>query len=210
MGVQPQRARARPQTWCRSFNDAVIEMLRQRPGDLGTVIITARWSLWETGARSGPYYKGPSIVLIDDQHRQGSSQTNTIVFEAGLQRTVDAILETGRKVVILADAPEIGWNVPNHLYLNQRWGDPLPPVPTPDAVDERQAGVKAVFSTLARMPGVEVIPLAPALCDETCLVTFRGRALYFDGDHLSAFAARELIAPVLASEVLRKIDVTTQ
>lgn len=210
VGVQPQVARARSQSWCRTFNDAVIEMLRQRPGDLGTVIITARWSVWESGARSGPYYQGPSMILIDDRYPQGSTQTNAIVFEAGLRRTVDAILETGRKVVILADVPEIGWNVPNHLYLNQRWGDPLPPAPTPDAVSERQAGVRAVFSKLARMPGVEVIPLAPALCDETCLVMLRGRALYFDGDHLSAFAARELIAPVLASEVLRKIDVTTQ
>jgi peptidoglycan/LPS O-acetylase OafA/YrhL len=190
---------------CKAFNDAVINFLRARH-DLRTVILVSRWALFETGRRlPGGGDSGPPVLLSDDRHPSAGASTEGVVFKLGLQRTIDAVVATGRRVIIVGDTPEIGWNVPLHLYLHARWGDPLPAVPTLHDLERRSRAVVAAFRSLAKRPNVRVVRLIPLLCKGGCPITHEGRAVYWDDDHISAFASRELLAPILAARVLKSV-----
>jgi len=186
---------------CASFNQGVIQFLRAR-SDLSTVVLVSRWAVFETGTRMpGGEDQGAPIELHDD----ADAAKGAAAFRLGLQRTISAVVATGRRVVIVGDVPEIGWNVPAHLYLNLRWGDPLPAVPTQAAINRRNVGVMAAFQTVADQPGVRIVWLAPLLCKDGCQVTYEGRSAYFDDNHLSAFASREWLSPILEDRVLSGI-----
>jgi hypothetical protein len=187
---------------CRAFSDSVFAML-QRRSDLQTVILSARWAAYETSDFIGvPIQVG---FMTDDAHHRESRATNAVVFEQGLKRTVDAILQTGRNVMILGGTPEPGWDVPTKLYLHARWGDALPGGLTFESVARHNQGVEAAFARVLTDPHVTKVPLLPTLCPGECLTSYRQHAVYFDDDHLSSFAARELLGPVIAAKVLSSV-----
>jgi peptidoglycan/LPS O-acetylase OafA/YrhL len=187
---------------CRAFNDAVFAMLQRRT-DLHTVVLSARWAAYQTSDFIGvPVQVG---FMTDDAHHHESRATNAVVFEQGLKRTVDAIVQTGRKVLIVGGTPEPGWDVPTKLYLHARWGDALPAGLTSAAVARHNAGVEAAFARVVKPPEVTEVPLLPTLCPGDCLTTYHQHAVYFDDDHLSTFAVRELLAPVITANVISSI-----
>ena len=183
-------------TTCSRYNDEVLAALRARD-DLGTVILVGRWALTSEGTRP-PSEEGEPARLAEVGAEDTPPQDNFAVFEAALRRTVAALRATGREVVILGDVPEIGWDVPRLVFSEERWGHPLPPRPDIAAVARRDARAEQLFADLAAAdPGVRYVPVAEKLCDPECEVTLGDQPLYFDSHHLTAFGAREIMAPVL-------------
>ncbi len=171
---------------CRQFNEAVMAELKGRD-DIRTVVLTARWATYADGKRRDRQAADP-----------GAS------FQRAVLRTVDAIRATGRTVLILGDVPDVGWDVPRKIIAAERWRLPLPAVPDLAAARALSARATEAFEVAARRPGVRFIPLVDALCRPRCRVTHDGRPIFIDTDHVTATAARTLIAPVLAGALADK------
>jgi hypothetical protein len=186
-------------TVCSWFNDQVLAAIKARD-DLGTVILIARWALTAEGTRPPMEGGRPArIVPVGAASAETSAAPDNFeVFAEALRRTVVALRATGRNVVILGGVPEIGWDVPQRVTAELRWGHPLPPRPDIASVAHREARTARLFNTLAAAdPGVRYVPLAPDLCDPECEIEIGDRPIYFDSNHLNAFGARETVAPTL-------------
>jgi len=183
-----------PNRDCRKFNDAVLA-LAARP-EIREIILNARWAKYAEGSTYGFEPEG-RVVLSDGEAADGAG--NHAVFERGLERTIRAL--AGKKIVIVASVPEIGWPVPAVLAREKlaRTARIFPP-------DEktylaRQKFVMATFAKLERESRIAVVYPDTVLCKSgTCKVSLNGSPLYRDEHHLSVYGARQLtalVAPVL-------------
>jgi len=182
---------------CEHFNAAVLAYIARHPG-LETVILVSRWALSASGAR---YKKesGDPVQLLDTLAGGGGTSSNEILFELGLRRTVSALADLGKKVVIVETVPEVGFEVPSAYLIAELTGRNIQTLigPTVAEYGERNRPVDRVFASLVGSDNVEIISPAKALCDEqTCIVLARGVPLYRDSHHLSTFGARYL-APLM-------------
>lgn len=187
---------------CAAFAAAVMTWLQGRT-DMKLVILSARWALAAEGWRVPGEAGGPAILARPEGPYPRDPSGNAALFREGLAATVAALRATGRRVIILGGVPEIGWNVPDQLARHLHWGRPLPPVPDLAAVQRRAARADAVLRALAAQEGVQLVPLAPAMCTPLCRVAEGERALYHDDDHLSRFGAIRVIAPLVMAALAR-------
>jgi hypothetical protein len=180
---------------CTDAGRAMIAWLKLHP-EVRTVVLIARWPFW----RSGTYYAGepgpphPLSALTPDR----AGLDHAALFDAAVADTLNALKATGKRVVVLGDVPEIGWDVPTRLFAAYRFGTTAPAPPTAAQARARQAGAERVFHAL----GADYVPLLPYFCRRDCRVTVAGAPLYVDDDHLSATGARAVVAPML-SRILR-------
>jgi peptidoglycan/LPS O-acetylase OafA/YrhL len=179
---------------CVAHNDAVIAHLRESD-EARTVFLVARWAIHETGFPPGG---GGAPVRLLDIDPAASDTAEGSAFARGLARTVAAIRETGREVILVGSAPELDWSAPLAVAAAQWRGAPIPSGPDLAAVRARNADVDAAFAVLAAAdPGVTVASLADRLCAPACALADRGAPLYRDDNHLSRHGAEAVVAPVL-------------
>lgn len=182
---------------CELFNIAMLEYIAEHP-ELETIILVGRWSLLANGTR---YKKesGEPVQLRDTLTGEGATPSNEVLFELGLRRTVSALADMGKRVVIVETVPEVGFEVPSAYLIAELTGRNVQTLiaPTVEEYGARNAVANSVFASLSDSGAVEIISPATALCDEKiCAVTARGVPLYRDSNHLSTFGARYL-APLL-------------
>lgn len=180
-----------PMPGCRAFNDAVAALAREP--QFGQVILEARWAKYAEGS---PYGDEPSghVPLFDDACRGNPARDNHAVFARGLARTVGALESSGKKVVIVASIPEIGWPVPAVLARRALAQDMQSVAPQLGDYLQRQKFVLATFAELQRQSGASVLYPHRILCATgRCEVALNGVPLYRDEHHLSVFGAKQLI-----------------
>lgn len=168
---------------CRVFNDAILRRLEREPG-IDTVILAARWTMAAPGTR----YKeepGSDVILEDRESGEGG---NAELMERGLARTLDALQALGRRVVLVGQVPEVGFDVPSANYSARLTGRDVSDMIAP-RVDEYRERVAVSSDILARARAgraVEFLDPAPSLCDAArCRVVEEGMPLYRDDNHLS-------------------------
>lgn len=178
-----------PRPECRAFNQNVLAQAA-RP-EIREVILEARWAKYAEGSTYGDEPEG-HIVLTDDGGTDDTS--NHAVFARGLARTVKAL--SGKKIVIVASVPEIGWPVPAVLAREKLADKTRRTPPSEDAYFERQKFVLATFAELKRQDGVTIVYPHKILCRTgECAVSQNGIPLYRDEHHLSVYGAR-LLTPL--------------
>jgi hypothetical protein len=174
-----------PRPECRAFNASVLAQA-SRP-EIREVILEARWAKYAEGSTYGDEPEG-HVVLSDDGANDGAG--NHAVFARGLARTVKAL--AGKKIIIVASVPEIGWPVPAVLARERLAKMHVAP-PKEDAYLERQKFVMATFAQLQRDDGVVLIYPHQVLCGSgECAVSRNGIPLYRDEHHLSVYGALQL------------------
>ncbi|OBZ93297.1 hypothetical protein ADU59_22900 [Pararhizobium polonicum] len=184
------------------FNDCVERFSRMAtllgPNAITTVILHARWAVYDTGH---PTANEPQEHL--NSLGDGDPGTNRKVFQAMLKQTVETIRATGRRVVIIAPVPEAGFNVPLEMTKAlMRGEDDRFPIERP-IFDARQKDVLSFLASLGAIDGVKVLYPHTLLCDEKqCRTSTGGKALYIDDDHLSP-AGIALIEPLLRDAILK-------
>ncbi|HEY2070193.1 MAG TPA: acyltransferase family protein [Rhizomicrobium sp.] len=187
----------RPDAWkCKAFNDAVMA-LALHP-QIREIVLDARWAKNAEGTSYGDEPPG-RITLYDDAGRGTDRASNEALFLRSLDRTVLALHDAKKKVIIIASAPEIGWAVPQvlaHAYLHGDRHDRSLPL----AEDlTRQRGALSAFAMMHFRYGVPVVDPADVLCSrDSCAVIRDGFPLYRDEHHLSATAARMLMPSIAA------------
>ena len=170
---------------CTRFNDAILERIAASP-ELDTVIVAARWALASNGTR----YKQEEGSTVELVSRSGEIEATDqqALFAYGIGRTVRALRTAGRRVVLVNQAPEVGFDVPSANYMARLTGRDVNQTIAPTRLEyrERSGNANDVLVALAAAPGVMLVDIAAALCSApTCRVVTDGMPLYRDDNHLS-------------------------
>lgn len=174
---------------CLDFNNKIMGYIEAHP-EWKTIILAGRWALSADGTR----YKaeeGVDVTLIDAQS-SAKAGSNAILFERGLERTIQKLLALDRRVIIISSVPEIGYDVPSAYFIALRTGRDVNQIIAPTFSEYRQRNA-VVFVALTRLEDrypIQVIDPGLALCDESiCNVVLNGHPLYQDAHHLSRFGS---------------------
>jgi peptidoglycan/LPS O-acetylase OafA/YrhL len=176
-------------TTCYDFNNKILEYIEAHP-EWRTIILAGRWALSVDGKR----YKteeGKSVTLVDMQSST-RAESNAIIFENGIERTINNLLKLNRKVVIVSSIPEVGYDVPSSYSIAFRTGRDINGIiaPTFDEYLERNGVVIDIMNEVRSRYNVQIIDPAGILCDKSiCRVVVDGQPLYRDGHHLSIFGS---------------------
>jgi len=190
-----------------SHNDAVMAFLKSH-STVHAVFLVARWGAYIQGSWTEKN-EDPSISKLIDASGEYSGPrfleytkdaTNATILGIGLKRTVVALSGMGKKVILVSDVPEIGYNVPRVHMIESRFPmlmngfDVRPTVPEYQA---RQKEANAILEELAKLPGVTLIHPETRMFDENGRgrIMANGELLYVDDHHLSTAGAL-FVAPV--------------
>jgi peptidoglycan/LPS O-acetylase OafA/YrhL len=177
--------------WCVDSNNAIIKYIEQHP-ELETIILASRWASWIEGSDYNFTEEKKNIVLTDTLSVSAKNETNAVLFERGLERTLQKLFKLNRKVVIVSQTPEIGYDVPSVNFIAQRTGRDANAIIAP-ALDEflqRNRNVALVLNAIAKKYNLQILDPWKVLCNAAqCLTVANGRSLYADDYHLSIFGS---------------------
>jgi peptidoglycan/LPS O-acetylase OafA/YrhL len=196
LGVSRTTRRAFP---CEEFNDDVVNLIRNDAA-LRTVVIASRWSLTADGRR---YLTeaGADTFVRDAQSNDVSREENRAVFARGFERTVAALRDTGKHVVVVGPIPEVGYDVPTTMARNLWFDRGISIEPTVAAFLDRQRFVLDTLESAQTRYGFDLVQPYRSLCDtERCSVGTREHPYYADDNHLSRTGAMTL-KPLLAGKL---------
>jgi peptidoglycan/LPS O-acetylase OafA/YrhL len=178
------------QPGCREFNDEALKIALRK--NISEVILEARWGKVAEGSTYGSEPHG-RIVLVDDFSTGTPGPNNRAVFARGLERTVSALVRAGKKVVIVAAVPEVGWAVPPvlaRLRFSDNYGTPSI---AKSLYLQRQSFVMDELAHLKAVYGVTIVYPDQILCPgDTCKVALNGLPIYRDEHHLTVKGAKQL------------------
>jgi len=181
---------------CKEFRERTMEFLCEPDNSIDTVFLSARWSTPATGVLPE---RGHSFVepIEDAESRELGPEENKRVFIRSLKRTIHELRAAGKSIVLIGEAPDVGWHVPVIRALSAQHGTDLPrPISQPEEA-ERHEFVQRALADLAQQEGVTFVQIWDLFCPEHCLTAVEGRAIYSDTHHLSSFGAREFLGPRL-------------
>jgi len=129
------------------------------------------------------------LVSSTDGYKETDATIETVI--AGLERTVLALREHGKRVVVIASPPASGFNI-GACYERRTRGMLVLGAPNPDCSvvrteRERYQGTSIALWNRLRQEGVvDVIGFDDALCSgNRCSPTFEGTLLFADSNHFT-------------------------
>ncbi|WGL17991.1 acyltransferase family protein [Microbulbifer bruguierae] len=189
---------------CDQFNDQVLALLQSRE-DLPVVVLAARWALAveKTRPEGGEGMQLASVksftAPIPAWAAQATDTHRAALVAHRLDQTVAAIRATGREVVLIKGVPEIGHSVPADLAKAAFTETAVSEGPAASRVEARQRQADEIIELIAERHGAHTVNPRRLMCDDNCRIAINSQLLYRDDDHLTAFAARQLL-PVLADQ----------
>jgi peptidoglycan/LPS O-acetylase OafA/YrhL/lysophospholipase L1-like esterase len=182
---------------CREFNATVFDYLMTEGGG-APIVLTARWPFLfdDKGFNNG---EGGEEVLVGRTLPEGGREATAQTLRA----MVSALLERGRRVVLVYPIPPVGWRVPTLLqrelvFRTDRSG---PLTTSYDAVKAYTDVATAELDALADHPNLVRVRPEEIFCDtfepERCVAELDDRPLYFDDDHLNSIGAGMLADRVI-------------
>ena len=170
---------------CIAHNSAVLDMIKTM--HIPEVFLVARWPREVLGAEYG------REGMFFDPNAPYARSDRSAEVAAALDRTLTALSNLGVHVVLVADVPEPGYDVPYSLAraaLHHRAPDVDPPRAV---VEERRRQAVAILRAAAGKFGADLVDPIADFCDqERCKVESDGMPLYMDADHLTQTAAHRL------------------
>ncbi len=179
-------------------NDAIVKFIGTHP-EVDAIIITARWARYTMGHQYKAEEKFNILFKESSQINKKYAFSNSELVNKGLEKMVCSLLQMNRKVILVSDVPEIGYDVPTAYFKSAVTGyfDLNLIRPTVQEYNERQKEANAILEKLAKLPGVSLIRPEQRMFDETGRgrIMANGELLYNDDDHLSTAGAL-YVAPV--------------
>jgi len=189
---------------CARFNRQALDRVMDSP-DVKVVILAGFWyaSIYEMSASQGyqstiaprPFTRGDGVALLSE----------------GLSRTVDALANKGKRVIVIDDTPLFGFDPIKHLVtekmaLRRFVGDRVLGNLVPDGdrsslVLASDEDVRRAVAAVARGSGpaanerVSLYSVREWLCEPAgCQYVQGDRPMLFDQHHLSQFGARQVFS----------------
>ena len=166
-----------------------------------TVIIISRYIVYISGLSGilGPAErtKGRLTQVTDDGSSVSDFEGRMRIFREELGKTVEKLISSGKRVVLIYPIPEVGYNVPPTLArLVLRGREPESFTHPLSSYMERQKPVFDILDGLGQSDQITRIYPHKRLCNSTdCIVYANGKPLYYDDDHLS-LAGADFLAPL--------------
>ena len=193
--------RVDPAYSCASDNNAATEYILGND-HISTVIMIGRYALYVEGLTDdlGPAERGgsTSAAYITDVDRNVSGlEGRRHLFQAQLEKTVETLLNAGKRVVLVYPVPEVGYDVPPTLARMALERRPLDSFTTPlSAYQYRQRFIVEALDGLGQSRQLVRVYPSKSLCDGArCIVYANGEPLYRDDSHLS-LAGADFVAPL--------------
>lgn len=192
---------------CAAHIEATFAALTE--SDTPTVFLAARWTKSVEASMYG-FEGGRHVPMIDTEAPGPDGSESDLpnpVLARALSRTLAALRQAGKSVVILGPIPEIGWHVPHTLAQRERFGSLLGALainPSLEAFQARNARTVALLARMSAAHGARLVLLHQALCADEGGCRIRGDSglFYHDTDHLTLTGARELVG-ILRPEFAR-------
>ncbi|KAK6021127.1 hypothetical protein OSTOST_13211 [Ostertagia ostertagi] len=169
-----------------------------------TLVVAARWSLllsgkwfdngeggveegedwlWDVDARGGNYPEKMKSVMLD---------------------SIEIMLRSGRRVILVYPVPEMGWQVPFQLAKSYAIANGLSPESGSTSyrryLERNRMAIEALDGLGERSNLIRIRP-DRVLCDsfvkDRCVAHLEDHPLYFDDDHLSNAGARMVVAEIV-------------
>jgi hypothetical protein len=138
-----------------------------------------------------------TVILI--AYWQSYLSVDAPSFLNGLTTTVARLRAADKQVILLGNLPIPPYDVPLATALAEQFGRSIHTSYSPPRLDTRLAAV-------AYRTGSRMISLAPILCPGgRCQAARAGHPIFFDNNHVTQFANRQLVAPGLERDGLFRI-----
>jgi peptidoglycan/LPS O-acetylase OafA/YrhL len=182
---------------CAPVMEAVASLLGTS-SEIRAVLFIGRWTRIAEGTRFGARDM-VDVFITDDQSETPGFDENRRVFVRAIDRL--AAMLPGKDIFVAAYFPEQMVHVPQAAFVQAVLGG-TPDIGVPRAAfDQRQRFVRQVFAEAEERLGIQVLDVGSQLCGrDRCRAVEDGRALYFDDNHLSRYAAvkySQLFDPVV-------------
>jgi len=198
---------------CYQINKQSFDYASANP-DIEYIILFARWSLYLEGDKIN---NSDSVVLedivavdvIEDNVKERNIERlrkNKVALT--YIKSVQRLLEVGKKVILIYPVPEFGYHVPKRLArLKQHGINESITIPYEVYVKRHQHVIDA-FNTILNHENLTIVRPDQLFCETIkggeCFTTIENDILYYDDDHLSNTGAK-----YISKEVVRAIEKMT-
>jgi peptidoglycan/LPS O-acetylase OafA/YrhL len=160
-----------------------------------TVILASRGPLYTTGSGFGEVERHNRYIR---DRRDPGNERYPEVFAHAMERTLALLASAGKRVVMVLDVPELGFDPRACVELRPltlAWKPRTPCAVPREVANARNQDYRALVRSVAsRFPDVTVFDPWPALCDEaSCWAQKDGVMLYRNDDHLTLEGARRVM-----------------
>jgi peptidoglycan/LPS O-acetylase OafA/YrhL len=165
---------------------------------LHTVVLAADWNAWADGRGTTRGGRAGDSISLAIAARPQSKAASGDVLSYGLSALIDRLRAVGKDVWLIGPLPEIGYDVPRALFVQDRgFSRNVTLALSVAELDRRQDGAVALLRKIEQARRAHVIWIEPYFCSTSaCAVTRNGRPIYSDGFHLSRFGT-QFLAPAL-------------
>jgi len=173
---------------------------------LETVIFSFRGPLHLLGKGfgTGPQEREHDVVLeAANPEQRGLTQAQ--LFNFGLSGAIDVLERANKRIVIVLDFPELGFDIQDCLFDKPFHAKLADCRIERSTVEARQKDYRAAIEQIRlRHPGLEVFDTMPLLCDERyCYGIKDHHVLYLDDDHIGIYGTK-MIGEKLAEFLVQK------
>ena len=191
--------------WCIDYKAAASAFLNSDAGP-ETVILVARWTLileqtpFDNQERGVEFGKRPIYFATGSTRRQPGEAERA----AAMRDSVETLLRSGKRVILVGSIPEAGWNVPQTMTKIAMFGGGPQPLSTSSAAFRaRNRRTQQAFDALSPTPRLIRVEPSELFCDRQlagrCLNEWDGLPLYRDDDHPSSRGAHWIAAQIVAA-----------
>ncbi|MEP7244404.1 MAG: acyltransferase family protein [Gammaproteobacteria bacterium] len=200
---------------CEQHNRQLQRYLLTDPG-VKTVVIAARWTLDLEGDRfnngEGGVELGDASHLIPlGKGREFLKDPDRIATLGKIYRdSIEALLRSGKHVVLVYPIPEVGWDVPQEVMRRGWLGEgPRGPITTSyEVFKARNANAYAQLDLLGDSSNLVRVKPADLWCNSTvpgrCIAELDGQPLYWDDDHPNYSVGSKILAAQIVAALKEK------
>ena len=198
---------------CYENSEEIYRFIRNNK-DIEFVVLLARWTLTLEGTRFNNKEGGvetsknkPHLdLVVDGQPEYHPNYDHRPGLAKRYSDSIQALLDMGKKVILVYPVPETGWDVPTYLsryYMINPTREFRSEVGSTshEVFKERNSRSYDALDKVGTHPGLYRIYPENILCDndvkDRCIVQKQGHTLYRDDDHLSNAGAKLIVEQII-------------
>lgn len=206
------RLKGTSQDPCNEHNKAVYQYLIETP-EIEYVVLSARWTELIEGTRFDnkegglePGVKSKLAVANEDGFVIYHPETNRELLMNAFSLSINALLQAGKKVILIYPVPEAGWDVPDYI-VKYSFNHPelafnaQVASTSYDVFKDRNKNTYKILSNIPAHPNFYKVMPDELLCNtalsDRCVTQNKGVLLYSDNNHLSNAGAQLVLEEVL-------------
>lgn len=178
---------------CSGRNEQLLHRVA-KDDNIEWVILVGHWGTYSAGKMfnngAGGVDDGASVFYMTETLQERFSQQRAEAIADGYVKTLEAFLDTGKKILVVDQIPVAGWDVPEAvLALQHRGADPGLELRYEQGLYEEFASSAQAMMQL-EANNLVTLPTVDLFCEQNkCLVVKNDQPLYVDTNHLGPHGA---------------------